>query len=63
MTVDALTDIAGRSCFRPEEYWKAGSKVTMKIDLDGVEGADGVQGVQKKTVSFTIGVNRCPRST
>ncbi|MEU9335073.1 Ig-like domain-containing protein [Streptomyces sp. NPDC048290] len=41
--------------FRPEEYWKAGSKVTMKIDLDGVEGANGVFGVQKKTVEFSIG--------
>lgn len=41
--------------FRPEEYWKAGSKVTMKVDLDGVEGANGVYGVQKKTVTFTIG--------
>ncbi|MGW5634392.1 L,D-transpeptidase [Streptomyces sp. NPDC003832] len=41
--------------FRPEEYWKAGSKVTLKIDLDGVEGANGVFGVQRKTVTFTIG--------
>ncbi|MFE7174314.1 Ig-like domain-containing protein [Streptomyces sp. NPDC057616] len=41
--------------FRPEEYWKAGSKVTMKIDLDGVEGANGLYGVQKKTVTFTVG--------
>ncbi|MFJ4472828.1 Ig-like domain-containing protein [Streptomyces sp. NPDC089424] len=41
--------------FRPQEYWKAGSKVTMKIDLDGVEGANGIHGVQKKTVTFTIG--------
>ncbi|WP_420034123.1 L,D-transpeptidase [Streptomyces sp. cg28] len=41
--------------FRPEEYWKAGSKVTMKIDLDGVEGAKGVHGVQDKTVTFTVG--------
>ncbi|WBO65736.1 L,D-transpeptidase [Streptomyces camelliae] len=41
--------------FRPQEYWKAGSKVTMKIDLDGVQGANGVYGVQKKTVSFTVG--------
>ncbi|WP_420712028.1 MULTISPECIES: L,D-transpeptidase [unclassified Streptomyces] len=41
--------------FRPQEYWKAGSKVTMNIDLDGVQGAQGVYGVQKKTVSFTIG--------
>ncbi|WP_079052211.1 L,D-transpeptidase [Streptomyces regalis] len=46
---------AQRLDFRPEEYWKAGSKVTMKIDLDGVEGANGVHGVQKKTVTFTIG--------
>ncbi|MFF3511986.1 Ig-like domain-containing protein [Streptomyces sp. NPDC002573] len=41
--------------FRPEDYWKAGSKVTMKIDLDGVQGANGIYGVQKKTVTFTIG--------
>ncbi|MFB7502405.1 L,D-transpeptidase [Streptomyces broussonetiae] len=41
--------------FRPQEYWKAGSKVTMKIDLDGVQGANGAYGVQKKTVSFTVG--------
>jgi hypothetical protein len=41
--------------FRPEEYWKAGSKVTTSIDLDGVEGAEGVYGVQKKTVTFTVG--------
>ncbi|WP_053666712.1 L,D-transpeptidase [Streptomyces sp. MMG1121] len=41
--------------FRPQDYWKAGSKVTMKIDLDGVQGANGVYGVQKKTVSFTVG--------
>ncbi|WP_369260088.1 Ig-like domain-containing protein [Streptomyces sp. R35] len=46
---------AQRLDFRPEEYWKAGSKVTMKIDLDGVEGTNGVFGVQKKTVTFTIG--------
>ena len=46
---------AQRLDFRPEEYWKAGSKVTMKIDLDGVQGANGVYGVQKKTVTFTIG--------
>ncbi|MFF3495750.1 Ig-like domain-containing protein [Streptomyces sp. NPDC002795] len=46
---------AQRLDFRPQEYWKAGSKVTMKIDLDGVEGANGVHGVQDKTVSFTVG--------
>ncbi|MER6307199.1 L,D-transpeptidase [Streptomyces sp. NPDC001739] len=46
---------AQRLDFRPEDYWKAGSKVTMKIDLDGVKGGNGITGVQSKTVSFTIG--------
>ncbi|MER5467819.1 Ig-like domain-containing protein [Streptomyces sp. NPDC002685] len=46
---------AQRLDFRPAEYWKAGSKVTMKIALDGVQGANGVYGVQKKTVTFTVG--------
>lgn len=41
--------------FRPQDYWQAGSKVTMKIDLDGVKGAPGVFGTQKKTVTFTVG--------
>ncbi|WP_328494635.1 Ig-like domain-containing protein [Streptomyces sp. NBC_00414] len=46
---------AQRLDFRPKEYWKAGSKVTTKVDLDGVEGANGVYGVQDKTVTFTVG--------
>nr|WP_217140935.1 Ig-like domain-containing protein [Streptomyces sp. AC627_RSS907] len=41
--------------FRPEKYWKAGTKVTVDLDLDGVEGRDGVYGKQDKTVSFTVG--------
>ncbi|MFD5100966.1 L,D-transpeptidase [Streptomyces albidochromogenes] len=44
--------------FRPQEYWKGGSKVTMKLALDGVEGADGIYGVQDKTVTFTVGRNQ-----
>ncbi|WP_330307423.1 MULTISPECIES: Ig-like domain-containing protein [unclassified Streptomyces] len=41
--------------FRPEQYWAAGTKVTVTLDLDGVEGRPGVYGKQAKTVSFTIG--------
>ncbi|MFE0698976.1 Ig-like domain-containing protein [Streptomyces sp. NPDC058872] len=41
--------------FRPEDYWAAGTKVTVHLNLDGVEGRPGVYGKQKKTVSFTIG--------
>ncbi|MFF5564352.1 Ig-like domain-containing protein [Streptomyces sp. NPDC012623] len=40
---------------RPDQYWQAGSTVTLKLALDGVEGADGVYGVQEKTVTFKIG--------
>ncbi|GAA2506515.1 L,D-transpeptidase [Streptomyces gobitricini] len=41
--------------FRPEKYWAAGTKVTVRLDLDGVEGRPGVYGKQSKTVRFTIG--------
>ncbi|WP_455354208.1 L,D-transpeptidase [Streptomyces sp. SYSU K217416] len=41
--------------FRPEQYWAAGTKVTVKLNLDGVEGRPGVYGKQTRTVKFTIG--------
>ncbi|AWK10856.1 hypothetical protein SSP531S_30630 [Streptomyces spongiicola] len=41
--------------FRPEKYWAAGTRVTVRLNLDGVEGRPGVYGKQAKTVSFTIG--------
>lgn len=41
--------------FRPKEYWKAGTEVTVKLSLRDVEGADGSYGIQDKTVTFTVG--------
>ncbi|MEU6095983.1 Ig-like domain-containing protein [Streptomyces sp. NPDC047079] len=41
--------------FRPETYWKSGTKVTVHLNLDGVEGRPGVYGKQTRTVRFTIG--------
>ncbi|MFJ8112150.1 Ig-like domain-containing protein [Streptomyces sp. NPDC096132] len=41
--------------FRPEEYWKPGTKVTVALRLRDVEGAPGVYGLQYKTFSFTVG--------
>ena len=41
--------------FRPEKYWAAGTKVTLKLDLNGVQGRPGVYGTQTKQVSFTVG--------
>ncbi|MFI5975109.1 Ig-like domain-containing protein [Streptomyces sp. NPDC051452] len=49
---------ANRMDCRPEQYWKGGSTVTLKLALDGVEGASGVYGVQQKTVTFHIGRNQ-----
>ncbi|WP_327288607.1 L,D-transpeptidase [Streptomyces sp. NBC_01198] len=40
---------------RPADYWAAGTKVTLDLDLKGVEGAPGVYGKQHKQVHFTIG--------
>ncbi|MFF9146658.1 Ig-like domain-containing protein [Streptomyces sp. NPDC014861] len=61
VTAEPAVEIKGhwfgndRLDFRPEEYWKAGTKVTVELNLDGVEGRPGVYGKQKKTYSFTIG--------
>ncbi|MBM4793869.1 L,D-transpeptidase [Streptomyces sioyaensis] len=41
--------------FRPQEYWKANSKVTMTLNLNGVEASPGVTGIQHKTVGFRVG--------
>ncbi|KUN75017.1 L,D-transpeptidase [Streptomyces griseoruber] len=45
----------GRLDFRPEEYWKPGTRVTVALRLRDVEGAPGVYGLQYKTFSFTVG--------
>ncbi|MEU5220759.1 Ig-like domain-containing protein [Streptomyces sp. NPDC020807] len=61
VTAEPAVEIEGhwfgndRLDFRPEEYWAAGTKVTVQLNLDGVEGRPGVYGKQKKTISFTIG--------
>ncbi|MFF5446150.1 Ig-like domain-containing protein [Streptomyces sp. NPDC012888] len=41
--------------FRPEQYWQANSTVTLKMKLDGVQGAPGIVGVQDRTATFQIG--------
>lgn len=41
--------------FRPERYWKPGTEVTVDLGLRDVEGAPGVYGLQRKTVTFTVG--------
>ncbi|MFD3944849.1 Ig-like domain-containing protein [Streptomyces sp. NPDC058579] len=46
---------ANRLDFRPEQYWDSGSTVTLELALEGVEASSGIQGVQRRTVTFRIG--------
>jgi len=41
--------------YRPEKYWKPGSKVTLRMDLAGVNAGGGMYGTQQRVVNFTIG--------
>ncbi|MFH9734911.1 Ig-like domain-containing protein [Streptomyces sp. NPDC017260] len=41
--------------FRPKEYWKPGTEVTVGLRLRDVEGAPGIYGLQHKTFSFSVG--------
>ncbi|MEU3094691.1 Ig-like domain-containing protein [Streptomyces sp. NPDC006967] len=41
--------------FRPEEYWKPGTEVTVDLNLRDIEGAPGVYGLQRRTFTFTVG--------
>ncbi|MFI8088572.1 Ig-like domain-containing protein [Streptomyces sp. NPDC086080] len=41
--------------FRPEDYWKPGTKVTVDLNLRDIEGAPGVYGLQRRTFTFTVG--------
>ncbi|MGV9565008.1 Ig-like domain-containing protein [Streptomyces sp. NPDC003480] len=46
---------ASRLDFRPREYWRPGTHVTVTLRLRDVKGAPGVYGLQYKTFSFTVG--------
>ncbi|MFC5907686.1 L,D-transpeptidase [Streptacidiphilus monticola] len=61
VTADPAVEVKGhwfgqsRLDFRPESYWKPGTKVTLHLHLNGVQTSAGVYGKQYKDVSFTIG--------
>ncbi len=41
--------------FRPREFWKPGTRVTLDLRLRGVRAAPSVYGVQRKRVHFDVG--------
>ncbi|WP_148668235.1 Ig-like domain-containing protein [Streptomyces sp. WAC05950] len=61
ITSEPAVEVAGhwfgkeRLDFRPKQYWKPGTKVTVRMELRDVEGAPGSYGIQSKTVTFTVG--------
>ncbi|MGY2874523.1 lipoprotein-anchoring transpeptidase ErfK/SrfK [Marmoricola sp. URHA0025 HA25] len=41
--------------WRPEQYWQAGTKVTVDADIDSVPAGNGIYGQQSRTSTFTVG--------
>jgi lipoprotein-anchoring transpeptidase ErfK/SrfK len=41
--------------FRPQNYWKPNTTISIDLGLDGVKGGKGITGVQKKKVTFHVG--------
>ncbi|GAB3477730.1 L,D-transpeptidase [Nocardiopsis coralliicola] len=44
-----------RAVFRTEEYWEPDQKVTVDLNLAGVEASDGVYGMKNSEFSFEVG--------
>jgi lipoprotein-anchoring transpeptidase ErfK/SrfK len=47
--------------FRPEKYWRPGTRVTVDLDLRDVRAAPDVYGTQRKRVRFTVGRSQISR--
>jgi len=41
--------------WRPQQYWQAGTKVTVNADIDSVPAGNGVFGQKSRTSTFTVG--------
>jgi lipoprotein-anchoring transpeptidase ErfK/SrfK len=41
--------------YRPKDYWKAGSKVNVNIDVNSVAAGNGVYGQESRKLSFNVG--------
>ncbi|MER5883038.1 Ig-like domain-containing protein [Streptomyces sp. NPDC001941] len=55
-----MEDWSGKSRvdWRPKEYWKSGTKVTLNADLNGVDSGTGGWFVRDYTTNFTVGKNQ-----
>lgn len=44
--------------FRPQEYWPAGTKVAVNLDLNGVEAGEGLYGGRSYDLAFEVGASQ-----
>jgi lipoprotein-anchoring transpeptidase ErfK/SrfK len=55
-----MEDYSGRDRidWRPKEYWKPGTKVTLRAELNGTDSGDGGWFVRDYSTTFTIGASQ-----
>jgi lipoprotein-anchoring transpeptidase ErfK/SrfK len=41
--------------YRPKAYWPSGTRVTLHVNLEGVDAGAGIWGQRDRTIGFTIG--------
>ena len=41
--------------YRPKKYWKAGTKVDVDLDVNGVNAGNGIYGQEDREVNFAVG--------
>lgn len=41
--------------WRPKSYWKAGTDVSVDLDLDSIPAGDGIYGQESRTIDFHVG--------
>ncbi len=41
--------------WRPKNYWKAGTEVSVDVDINGVDAGAGIYGQEDRQVDFTVG--------
>ncbi len=41
--------------WRPKKYWKAGTDVSVDIDVNGLEAGNGIYGQESRAIDFSIG--------
>ena len=49
--------------YRPKQYWKAGTRSSVDVDINGVDAGNGIYGQEDRQVDFKIGDAHVYRST